>query len=391
MKCPECGCEKFVRDERHGEVLCAKCGLVIEDKIVDTSQEWRAFDHEQRSKRERTGSAITLTKHDKGLTTMIGRSGYADLYQLSPKKRAEVYRLRRWQQQISSATERNLRYALSELDRMSSFLSLPKNVKEQAAMVYRQVVEKGLVRGRSMESVVAAAVYIACRKYGVPRTLDEIADSSGLKKREIGRTYRFVTRELAIKMVPTRPEEYVPRFASALGLSGEIQSKSIDILKEASDMELVSGRGPTGVAAAAIYIAATISGERRTQREVAEVAGVTEVTIRNRYKELVEELGIEISEPEVAATAEASAPVAKVEVPAEPEEEAPATETEEEAEPKEQAKETMPKPAAKSQKKPAAKPAKKAAKKPAKPAKKPAKTPKKPSAKKPKSKKPGKK
>ena len=128
MKCPECASEKFVRDEKHGEVVCAKCGLVIEDKIVDTSQEWRAFDHEQRSKRERTGSAITLTKHDKGLTTMIGRSGYSDLYQLAPKKRAEVYRLRRWQQQISSATERNLRYALSELDRMSSYLSLPKNV-----------------------------------------------------------------------------------------------------------------------------------------------------------------------------------------------------------------------------------------------------------------------
>ncbi len=298
FKCPSCGSTKIYKDEKHAEVVCASCGTVIEEKIVDTTQEWRAFDYEQRAKRERTGSAITLTKHDKGLTTMIGRSGYADLYQLAPKKRAEIYRLRRWQQQISSATERNLRYALSELDRMASFLSLPKNVKEQAALVYRQVVQKGLVRGRSMESVVAASVYIACRKYEIPRTLDEIAEACGLKKREIGRTYRFVIRELQIRMVPTKPEEYVPRFASALKLTGEIQSKAIDILKEAADKELVSGRGPTGVAAAAIYIAATMANERRTQREVAEVAGVTEVTIRNRYKELVEELGLDIKIPE---------------------------------------------------------------------------------------------
>lgn len=294
VKCPDCGSTKVYKDEKHAEVVCTGCGTVIEEKIVDTTQEWRAFDYEQRAKRERTGSAITLTKHDKGLTTMIGRSGYADLYQLAPKKRAEIYRLRRWQQQISSATERNLRYALSELDRMASFLSLPKNVKEQAALVYRQVVQKGLVRGRSMESVVAASAYIACRKYEIPRTLDEIAEACGLKKREIGRTYRFVIRELQIRMVPTKPEEYVPRFASSLRLSGEIQSKSIDILKEAADKELVSGRGPTGVAAAAIYIAATMANERRTQREVAEVAGVTEVTIRNRYKELVVELGLDI-------------------------------------------------------------------------------------------------
>lgn len=297
-KCPDCGSTHLFRDEKHAEIVCKDCGLILEDNIVDTSQEWRAFDYDQREKRERTGSAITMTKHDKGLTTMIGRSGYSDLYQLAPKKRAEIYRLRRWQQQISSATERNLRYALSELDRMASFLNLPKNVKEQAAIVYRQVVEKGLVRGRSMESVVSAAVYIACRKYNVPRTLDEIAEASGLKKREIGRTYRFVTRELVIKMVPTKPEEYVPRFASALNLSGEIQSRSIEILKDAGDKELVSGRGPTGVAAAAIYIAATLAGERKTQREVAEVAGVTEVTIRNRYKELIDELGLEINEEE---------------------------------------------------------------------------------------------
>ncbi len=296
--CPECGSTEIIVDERHGETICAKCGLVIDERLVDTGQEWRAFDHDQRMKRERVGASLTYMRHDKGLSTLIGRSGYADLYKFEPEKRKQIIKLRKWHKQILSATERNLRFALSELDRIASYLDLPRNIREEAAMIYRKAVEKGLVRGRSMESVVAAAIYAACRQHDAPRTLDEIAEASGIKKREIGRTYRFLAKELGLKLLPTSPIDYVPRFASALGLSGEVQAKAIQILKEAMEKELTAGRGPTGVAAAAIYIAATLCGERRTQREIAEVTRVTEVTIRNRYKELIEKLGLEIEEEE---------------------------------------------------------------------------------------------
>ncbi|MFH1424603.1 MAG: transcription initiation factor IIB [archaeon] len=291
--CPECGSTSLGFDPRRAEKTCNKCGLVVEDRQIDTSQEWRAFDHEQRQKRDRTGSFLTYTRHDKGLSTSIGDHGYSDLYKLAPSKRASFYRMRKWHSQVSTATERNLRYALSELDRISSALGLPKNIRETTALVYRKAVTKGLVRGRSMESVVAAALYAACRKHNVPRTLDEIAEGSNVKKREVGRTYRFITRELGMKLLPTSPVDYVSRFASELKLSPKVQEKAIEILKTAQTKDLVSGRGPTGVAAASIYVASTLSGEKRTQREVAEVAGVTEVTIRNRYKELIEELGIE--------------------------------------------------------------------------------------------------
>jgi transcription initiation factor TFIIB len=151
-------------------------------------------------------------------------------------------------------------------------------------------VQRGLVRGRSMESVVAGALYAACRRHEVPRTLDELSEASGIDKKEIGRKYRFITRELGIRILPSNPVDYIARFASALNLNAETQSKAVEILEKAQEAELTSGRGPTGIAAASLYVAALVNNEKRTQREVADIAGVTEVTIRNRYKELLKEL-----------------------------------------------------------------------------------------------------
>jgi len=297
VECPECGSRNLEQDYERAELVCADCGVVVDADFVDQGPEWRAFDHDQRMKRSRVGAPMTYTIHDKGLSTMIdwrNRDSYGK--SISSKNRAQLYRLRKWQRRIrvSNATERNLAFALSELDRMASALGLPRTVRETAAVVYRKAVDKNLIRGRSIEGVAAAALYAACRQCSVPRTLDEIGEVSRVSRKEIGRTYRFISRELSLKLMPTSPIDYVPRFCSGLRLKGEVQSKSVEILRQASEKELTSGRGPTGVAAAAIYIASILCGERRTQREVADVAGVTEVTIRNRYKELAEELDIEI-------------------------------------------------------------------------------------------------
>lgn len=296
-KCSECGSGKLVRDYERAELVCAGCGFIIHDKIMDMGPEWRAFDQEQRERRGRVGAPMTFTIHDKGLSTMIDwRDRDSHGKDLTPKRRAQIYRLRKWQRRIrvSDATERNLAFALSEIDRMSSHLGLPRNVREAAAVIYRRAVEERLIRGRSIEGVAAAALYAACRECKVPRTLDEIADVSRVTKKEIGRSYRFIARELLIHLRPTSPTDYIPRFGSELGLSGEVQSKAIELLKEATKKGLTSGRGPTGVAAAAIYIASVLYGERRTQRDVADVARVTEVTVRNRYKELCEKLGLNV-------------------------------------------------------------------------------------------------
>ena len=290
-KCPECGGINLFWNKDKGEVICKDCGLVIEDKMVDFGQEWREFDSSGASKR-RTGAPMTFTQFDQGLGTEVGTAG--DFYKLGSKKdRNKFFRLRKWQYRISTAIERNLKLALAELKRVSSFLKLPKSVEEEAARIYTLAVQRGLVRGRSMESVVSGALYAACRRHEVPRTLDELSEASGIEKKEIGRTYRFVTRELGISILPSNPADYIARFASALKLTAETQSKAIEILEMAQKAELTSGRGPTGIAAAALYVAALTHGEKKTQREVADVAGVTEVTIRNRYKELLEKLNLD--------------------------------------------------------------------------------------------------
>ncbi len=297
IKCPGCGSINLSRDYRRGELICNDCGLVIEEDFIDHGPEWRAFDSDQREKRARVGAPLTYTIHDKGLSTMIGwtnRDAYGKF--IPTRNRAQLYRLRKWQAitRISDGRERTLALALSALDRMSSALSLPKNVRETAAMIYRKAVRKKLIRGRTIEGVAAAVLYAACRQCLVPRTLDEISNIAHISRREIGRIYRYVSHELGLKLLPTSPEDYISRFSSELKLSGDVQAKTLEILKEAARRELTSGRGPTGIAAASIYIASVICGERRTQREEADIAGVTEVTIRNRYKEIAEKLDIGI-------------------------------------------------------------------------------------------------
>ena len=297
IKCPKCSCKNLVKDYSRAELVCEKCGLVIDAEIMDHGPEWRAFDNEQRAKKARTGSPMTYTIHDKGLATTISwqnRDAYG--HSIPTRNRAQLYRLRKWQARtrISDGTERNLVQALSNLDRMSSSLGLPRNVRETAAMIYRKAVRQKLSRGRTIEGVTAAVLYAACRQCNVPRTLDEISRISQIKKKEIGRNYRNISHKLELKLLPTTPHDYISRFCSKLKLSNDVQIKTSEILKKAANNELTSGRGPTGLAAAALYISTVICGERRTQREIAEIAGVTEVTIRNRYKELAKKLDIEI-------------------------------------------------------------------------------------------------
>jgi transcription initiation factor TFIIB len=297
IQCPECGSRHLSKDYSRAELVCEDCGLVIDEAFIDHGPEWRAFDKEQQDKRGRTGAPMTYTIHDKGLSTMIGwtnRDAYGK--SIPTRNRAQLFRLRKWQRRIriSDATERNLAFALSNLDRMSSGMGLPRTVRETAAMIYRKAALRNLVRGRSVEGVAAAALYAACRQCRVPRTLDEISNIARMSRKEIGRNYRYVARELELKLIPTSPEDYISRFCSELKLSGDVKAKTIEILKEAADKELTSGRGPTGIAAASLYIATVLCGERRTQREIADVAGVTEVTIRNRYKELTKKLDIDI-------------------------------------------------------------------------------------------------
>jgi len=289
-RCPECGSVDLTYDSQKGEIICNECGLIVEEKMVDTGQE-AGGQFDKSEKKGRGGAPISMQKFDKGLTTNVGE--VSDIYKLEAGQTRKFLRLKKWQERVSTSIERNLRLAMAELRRVSSFLTLPNVVRDEASRVYNYVLQRGLVRGRSMESVIAACIYAACRSYNIPRTLDEISEASDVERKEIGRTYRFIVRKLKIKIKPSSPTDYISRFSSILHLSPRTQNQALKILKKAEISELTSGRGPAGIAAAALYVAALMNDEKKTQREVADVAGITEVTIRNRYKELTEKLGFE--------------------------------------------------------------------------------------------------
>jgi len=294
-ECPECDSGHIVRDYKRGEVTCRNCGLVVDDQVIDQGPEWRAFDSEQNERRARGGAPMTVMIHDKGLSTDIGW-GSRDIYgnNVPTKNRSQVYRMRKWQNRTraSNSADRNLAQALNELNRLASKIGLHRQVREEAAMLYRRAVQDNLVRGRSVEGVAAAALYGACRRCEVPRTLNEITQASRASKKEVGRTYRYISRELKLNLQPASPAVYIIRFCRELELPGYVESAAINILNQAIEAELTSGRGPTGVAAAAIYIASVVYDQRKTQKTIADTVGVTEVTIRNRYKELAKNLDI---------------------------------------------------------------------------------------------------
>jgi transcription initiation factor TFIIB len=296
-KCPECGKSDLIRDYEAGELVCEQCGFVISSTLFDHGPEWRAFDAEQREKRTRVGAPLTWTIHDKGLSTIIDwydRDAYGR--KLKPGQKARVYRLRKWHRRskVSGTPQRNLAYALSELTKVSYKLNLPRNVLETASILYRRIVRKRFIRGRSIQGVAAATIYMACRQCKIIRTLEEVARAAHISKKEGGRNYRFLLRKLQANVPRVDPRRYVSKFVNHLSLSGDTEIIAMKIIDLAHELRLTSGRGPAGIAAAATYIASQLTGEQRTQGEIARRARVTEVTIRNRYKELYEKLNFRV-------------------------------------------------------------------------------------------------
>ncbi|WP_394357518.1 transcription initiation factor IIB [Methanobrevibacter sp.] len=296
QRCPVCNSTDIREDTQRAEVFCGKCSTVLDEFQIDQGPEWRAFDHEQRDRRARTGAPSTYAISDKGLATIIDWRNVDSNGRSLSENSAQLNRIRilNKRARIANARERNLALALSTLHRYSSKLGIPKTVREDSSWIYRNAAKKQLIRGRSIEGMVATSIYTSCRRCNIPRTLDEISEVSNVSKKQIGKNHRFLCRELGIKLKPTSPADYISRFGSKLGLSGETQAKAVEIINKANEKGLSSGRGPTGVAAAALYIAAVLLGERKTQSEIANVAGVTEVTIRNRYKELSEKVNVVI-------------------------------------------------------------------------------------------------
>ncbi|TBR06726.1 MAG: transcription initiation factor IIB [Candidatus Nitrosotenuis sp.] len=288
-RCPRCGQGSVVTDTNTGENFCGKCGFVLNEENVESGPEWRSFSKEEGENRTRTGTPTSLAMHDMGLATIIGQADKdATGKPLSSSMRSTIERLRTWdsRSQVHEPVDRNFRQAFSELDRLKDKLAVGDAVVEKAAYIYRKALEKGLVRGRSISALIASALYAACRDTETPRTLKDIGSASNIKRKDIARCYRLLLRELGLKMPVVDPIKCVARIASKAELSEKTKREAAKILKTAEENKISAGKDPMGLAAAALYVACVTNGENKTQRDVAEAAGVTEVTIRNRYKGL---------------------------------------------------------------------------------------------------------
>ncbi len=295
--CSECGCENLVFDEDAGEVVCSKCGLVVESTMVNEGPERMIFDFEDVEERSRTGPPLSFSKQDKGLSSEISTSRSSFFDRKGIVDRYEMLRLRKLNIRVTrqTNTQRNLSFGMRELDRLCDNLKISSDLQETAAVIYRKALKEDLVRGRSIVSIVTASLYLALRRASIPRTIKEICDASTRSKKEISRCYRLLLWKLGYMTPIDDPVYYISKIASTTGLSQRTQTKAVELLKEAKQRHITVGKDPSGMAAAALYIACLQLNEKATQKTIAKAAGVTEVTVRNRYKSLVKDINLNLA------------------------------------------------------------------------------------------------
>ena len=282
--------DKFVTDPESGEIICSNCGQVISDSNGGSNRsEWNSFSTQRRNSISRIGAPISLARHDMGLATIIGRPDKdAAGQRINTAMRYAMERLRTWdfRTQVHTSTDRNLIQAFNELNRIKDRLGLPDSIVEKTAYIYRKAQERMLIRGRTVSGILAAAIYIACRESGTPRTLKDISEGSNVKLKEVARSYRMLYFELDLKMPIIDPIRCIAKVANKSKLSEKTKRHAAEIMNTVTKNEFSAGKDPMGIAASVLYLASLKNGENITQKHIANVAGVTEVTVRNRAKDL---------------------------------------------------------------------------------------------------------
>ncbi len=290
--CARCGKNSMLTDGETGELFCRKCGFVISEKTEDSGPEWRSFPKDGGADPTRTGAPSSLAMHDMGLTTVISPVNRDSTGKpLSSSMRSTIERLRTWDSRSQShkPADRNLRQALGDLGRLKDKLTISSSVIEKAAYIYRKAMEKKLVRGRSISALIAASLYAACRDTETPRTIKDVAEAANVKRKDIARCYRLLHHELELKMPIVDSIQCIARISSKLEITEKVKRHAVKILQDTQEHMESAGKDPMGLAATALYISCVKNGVAVTQRDLAQASGVTEVTIRNRYKGLKEQ------------------------------------------------------------------------------------------------------
>lgn len=290
-RCSICNQENMaITDPNSGEIICSNCGVVISDKIEDTIHpERRMFTFEGANRNARTGAPSSLARHDMGLSTVIGRENKdASGQKIDTAMHSQIERLRTWdlRTRMHTSGDRNFMKAFGQLNRLKEKLGLSDTIVEKAAYTYRKVQERGLIRGRTIDSMLAASVYSACREMETPRTIKDIAAKSNVKRKDVARSYRLLVLELGVRIPVVNPMKCVARVANKLSISEKTKHQAFNIMDEVINKKINAGKEPMGLAATVLYVSSIKTDEKIPQKDIAAASGVTEVTIRNRFKEL---------------------------------------------------------------------------------------------------------
>jgi transcription initiation factor TFIIB len=278
--CSACKSEVVITDHECGEIVCSRCGVVIDRLESSPTQEWRAFNLDEFYSRSRAGGAISLSRYNKGLLTTIGSNRDHKVNGMN------FNRIRVWDFRIQAANDRSLKQALPELEHLKESLALPDTIIEKSAYFYRKASRMNLIKGRTVSSMLAASVYLACRELETPRTLYEISASSNVQRKKISRDYRLLVHTFNPKIPAIDHIRCITRIANKVGVTEKTKRLAVKLMRNVIGMQVSAGKGPMGIAATVLYIACLHTGEIRTQKELSMIAGVTEVTIRNRYSDL---------------------------------------------------------------------------------------------------------
>jgi transcription initiation factor TFIIB len=294
-QCPHCR-ERLVRDPEKGEILCPRCGFVAQDQTIDSTPDWKSMDYEERSKRMQSGAPTKLSLPDRGLFTEIAhdyRDSHGNYLHGEMKESAE--HLQKWNRRVqtSGPGERSLMAALGKITEISSSMRLPGNVTEDASLIFRKSSKTSTSKSKSVAGMAVATIYLACRRANINRTLKEISTIGGVKPNVAAKYYRNLRNQgNEVYIPPPSVQKYISKLVNKEKINPRVERLALELSEKTSESDISSGKTPAGLAAAYVYIASVLAGEHIPQREIAEYAEVTEVTVRNRCREILEKFVI---------------------------------------------------------------------------------------------------
>jgi transcription initiation factor TFIIB len=297
ISCPECK-SAIVDDLQNGERICSSCGIVVDEQMADYGPETKTVNLEDKMRLARASGQTTFAQHDMGIATeiSIGSTDFSGK-KINSSLSNQMQNLRKWQQRVrvTSPRERRLTNVLGKITEACESCNLSKNVVETSSKIYRSLDGKNIeVKGKSVISITVAVVYMACKQCDVVRSLEEICKNVCVpkdvkaKSKLAAKYYRNIVLELGQNVTPiVTIDKYISKIANLTRADPRVERLALEIAEKTDVQGITDGKTPNGIASAYLYIGSILLGQTVLQRDMSSVSGITEVTIRNRVKEIL--------------------------------------------------------------------------------------------------------